>query len=227
MKELRHAWRAAGAIRHNPPFTKVPRYCADPLRSESTLKIALALLAMFACTGAVTDSRLVVQRAFESVLAAGGFRGHAEGNVFGPGLPALSGDVDVVFPDRIRVRSDNLEFIALSDRAWVNTFGLWTPADRSLLPITAFDAGAMHRAIASMRDVRPDGTQRTAQCAAHIFAMYSIGQLPGVVSQGHVRAWICDDSGRLARVEATDANTGERVTFDFDWARRPDVGAPR
>ena len=173
------------------------------------------------------DSRQVVRHALEGVLDAGGFRGHAEGNVFGAGLPALSGEIDVIFPDRIHVRSDNLEFIVLSDRAWVNTFGFWAPTDRSLLPVTAFDPAAMHRAIASMRDVRSEGAQRTSQCAAHIYALYSVGQLPGVITQGHVRAWICDDGGRLARIEATDAQTGEALTFDFDWSRRPDVGVPR
>ena len=58
----------------------------------------------------------------------------------------MEGEVDVLFPDRIHVRTDDIEFIALSDRAWINTFGLWTQTDRSLLPITAFDMAAMRQA---------------------------------------------------------------------------------
>lgn len=173
------------------------------------------------------DPRAIVQRAFDGVLAAGGFRGQAQGHVFGPQLPALSGDVEVVFPDRIHVRTDEVEFIALPERAWINTFGIWVPTDRELLPITAFDTAAMRQAIVSIRDVREEGMAKTSQCAAHVYRFRSSGRLPGAGAEGELRTWLCDDSGRPARLEATDARSGEHVIFDFDWSRRAQVRAPR
>ena len=191
------------------------------------MKTLLALLCIVAFAPAHADSRATVQHAFESVLAAGGFRGYAQGHVFGPGLPALSGEVEVVFPDRIHVNSGDLEFIALPGSAWINTFGVWTQTDRSLLPVTAFDLGAMRQAIASIRDVIVEGTAKTSQCAAHVYRFRSSGRLPGASGDGDLRAWLCDDSGRPARLEATDTHSAERVIVDFDWSRRADVRAPR
>ena len=97
---------------------------------------------------------------------------------------------------------------------------------RSLLPVTAFDPAAMRQAIASIRDVRVEGAAKMRQCAAHIFRFHSNGRLPGAGTSGDVRAWVCDDSGKPARIEATSAQ-GDRLTFDFDWSRAPNVQAPR
>jgi hypothetical protein len=190
------------------------------------VKTFVALLCILALTPAQADPRATVQRAFESVLAAGGFRGYAQGHVFGPGLPAMSGEVEVAFPDRIHVRTDELEFIALPQSAWINAFGVWTQTDRSLLPVTAFDIAAMRQAIASIRDVSIEGTATTSQCAAHVYRFRSSGRLPGAGSEGDLRTWLCDDSGRPARLEATDTHSAERVIVDFDWSRRVDVRAP-
>jgi hypothetical protein len=191
------------------------------------LKIFLVLLCALAATPAHADPHATVQHAFNGVLAAGGFLAYAQGHVFGPELPAMSGDVEVVFPDRIHVRTDEVEFIALPERAWINTFGVWVPTDRSLLPITSFVSVAMRQAIASIRDVRIEGSSKTNQCAAHVYRFRSSGRLPGAGADGDLRAWLCDDSGRPARLEATDARSGERVIVDFDWTRRADVRAPR
>jgi hypothetical protein len=191
------------------------------------VKTALALLCLLAIAAAHADPRADVQRAFDGVLAAGGFRGYAQGRVFGPGLPALSGEVDVLFPDRIHVRTDEIEFIALPERAWINAFGLWAPTDRSLLPVTAFDTAAMRQAIASISNVRIEGTAKTSHCAAHVYRFHSSGRLPGAGGEGDLRTWLCDDSGRPARLEAVDSQSAEKLVFDFDWAHRPDVSAPR
>jgi hypothetical protein len=191
------------------------------------MKILFALLCVFAIVDAHADPRADVQRAFDNVLTAGGFRGYARGHLFGPGLPALTGEVDVIFPDRIHVRTDEIEFIALPDRAWVSALGLWTPTDRSLLPVTAFDVAAMHRAIASIRDVRAEGTAKAQQCTTHVYRFRSSGQLPGGGGDGDLRVWVCDGTDHPARLEATDTQSAEKVIFDFDWSRRPDVRAPR
>jgi hypothetical protein len=142
-------------------------------------------------------------------------------------LPSLSGEVEVVFPDRIHVRTDAIEFIALPRSAWINTFGVWTQTERSLLPVTAFDPRAMREAIASISDVRLEGTAKTRQCATHVYRFHSSGRLPGAGAEGDLRTWLCDDSGRPARVEATDTRSAEHLIVDFDWSRRPDVRAPR
>jgi hypothetical protein len=42
-----------------------------------------------------------------------------------------------------------------------------------------------------------------------------------------MRAWLCDGSGRPARVEAVDTRSAEKLVFEFDWAHRPDVRPPR
>jgi hypothetical protein len=190
------------------------------------LKTFLMMACIMAAAPAPVDLRTTVQRSFEGVLAAGGFRAYAQGHVFGPDLPALSGDVEVVFPDRIHVHTDEVEFIALPDRAWINTFGIWVPTNRDLLPITAFDPVAMRQAIASIRDVQVGASSKTSQCMAHVYRFRSSGRLPGAGASGDLRAWLCDDSGRPARLEATDARSGERVIVDFDWSRRADVRAP-
>jgi len=200
---------------------------SDDAAAGVPVKSLTALLCLLMLTQAHADPRATVQHAFESVVAAGGFRGYAQGHVFGPGLPALSGEVEVVFPDRIHVRTEQLEFIALPQSAWINTFGVWTQTDRALLPVTAFDIAAMRQAIASIRDVKADGTAKTSQCPAHVYRFRSSGRLPGAGGDGDLRAWLCDDSGRPARLEATDTHSAERVIVDFDWSRRADVRAPR
>ncbi len=191
------------------------------------MKILLVMLCVMAAAPAPADPRSLVQHAFEKVMAAGGFRAYAQGHVFGPELPAMSGDVEVVFPDRIHVHTDEVEFIAMPNQAWINTFGVWIATDRELLPITAFDVAAMRQAIASIRDVQLEGTSKTSQCLAHIYRFRSSGRLPGAGAEGNLRAWLCDDSGRPARLEVTDVRSGERVVVDFDWSRRADVRAPR
>jgi len=125
------------------------------------------------------------------------------------------------------VDTGDLEFIALPGSAWINTFGIWTQTDRSLLPVTAFDIAAMRQAIASIRDVAVEGTAKTSQCAAHVYRFRSSGRLPGGGGEGNLRTWLCDDSGRPARLEATDTRSAERLVVDFDWSRRADVRAPR
>ncbi|TLY47000.1 MAG: hypothetical protein E6K53_16865 [Gammaproteobacteria bacterium] len=172
------------------------------------------------------DPRVDLQQSFEQLLASGGFRGIAQGHVFGPDLPELAGDVEVQFPDRIHASTENMEFIAIGERAWISVAGLWTSLDRSLVPVSAFDLRAARQAIASIRDARIEGTARTHQCATHVYAFRAHGQLPGAAASGDLRAWRCDDSGRIARIEATDARTRERVIFEFDWSRPAHIAAP-
>lgn len=172
------------------------------------------------------DPRADLQQSFEQLLAAGGFRGVAQGHMFGPELPEIAGDVDVQFPDRIHASTENMEFIAIGERAWISVAGLWTAVDRALVPVSAFDLRAARQAIASIRDARIEGTAKTHQCATHVYAFRARGQLPGAAANGELRAWRCDDSGRLARIEATDARTRERVIFDFDFSQRAHVAAP-
>lgn len=172
------------------------------------------------------DPRAEVQGAFEQVLAAGGFRGYAQGQVFGSELPPMSGDVDVVLPDRIHASTDNLEFIAIGEHAWISTLGVWAAVDRSMVPVTAFDMAAMRRAIGSIRDAQLEGTAKTRQCAARVYRFHASGNLPGAPANGDLRAWICENGGKPARLEASNARTREKVVFDFDWSRRPSVRAP-
>lgn len=190
------------------------------------MKTWLIAFAFLASHGAVAATPEVeIRQAFERVIDAGGFRARVEGNVFGAGTPAVSGEIDVLFPNRIHVRGQDLEFIVLPSGAWVSALGLWAPTDRNLLPVTEFDAVEMRKAIASIRDVRADGRASTSQCEANAYRFRASGQLPGAAADGDVRAWVCIDSGRVARIEASEADSG-RVVVDFDWTRRPEVSAP-
>jgi hypothetical protein len=195
--------------------------------ASNPIRLSLLLLGMlFSADAAYADARADVQRAFGQVLAAGGFRGYAQGRMFGPAAPVVSGEIDVVLPDRIAASTDNLEFIAIGDRAWISTLGVWAAVDRSLVPVTAFDVAAMRKSVDSIRDVVLEGTAKTQQCDAHVYRFRANGNLPGAPANGDLRAWICDANGRPARLDATDARTRERVVFDFDWTRHPVVRAP-
>jgi hypothetical protein len=192
------------------------------------MKFLLAgLLGIAVAMQAHADARGEVQRAFEQVVDAGGFRGYAQGRLFGPALPAMAGEIEVVFPDRIHASTDQMEFVAIGERAWINALGVWSAVDRSLVPVTAFDMAAMRRAIATIRDARVVSASKTSQCAAQVYRFRASGKLPGSNADGDLRAWICNGSGRLARLEATDARSGERVILDLDWSRRPGVRAPQ
>ena len=192
------------------------------------MKFLLAgLLGLGAAMQAHADARSEVQRAFEQVVDAGGFRGYAQGRLFGPALPAMAGEIEVVFPDRIHASTDEMEFVAIGERAWINALGVWTTVDRGLVPVTTFDMAAMRRAIATIRDARVESTSKTSQCQAQVYRFRASGKLPGSNADGDLRAWICDGSGRIARIEATDARSGERVIVDFDWSRRAAVRAPQ
>jgi len=172
------------------------------------------------------DARTDVQGAFERVVDAGGFRAEASGRVFGPDLPPMSGHIEVVFPNRIHARTDTMEFIVTPQGAWVSALGVWVPADPSLLPVTAFDPRAMRQAIASIRDVREEGTAKTAQCPTRVYRFRASGQLPGADANGDMRVWICEGNGRPARLEAADAHSGNQLTIAFDWSHRPRVDPP-
>ncbi len=189
--------------------------------------LRLLLLPVFAVIPVLAhaDARADVQRAFERILSAGGFVAHASGNVFGPGTPLIDGDIEVIFPDRIRATTSGLTFIVTPHGAWAETFGHWTPVSRDLVPIAPFDPAAMRAAIASIRDVREVGRSKSGACPATVYRFISSGQLPTATVDGTVRAWVCDGSHRLSRVEATDRSGGQIVVV-FDLGRKPRVDAP-
>jgi hypothetical protein len=189
--------------------------------------LASAAMAMFALPlAARADPRADVQQALERIVAAGGFRAEVTGAVFGPGTPATSGTIDVLFPDRIHARTEVIDFITTPEGAWINLFGVWTPVDRDRIPVTAFSRSAMRKAIASIGDVRAEGTIMTNRCEEHIYRFRASGQLPGATADGDARIWVCANDGRPAKLEATDAASGGRINLAFDWSRRPEVEAP-
>ena len=172
-----------------------------------------------------TDARAHVQDALERVVAAGGFVAHVNGQVFGPGTPATAGDIDVVFPDRIHARTEAIDFISTPGGAWINLFGIWTSVDADQIPITAFAPAAMRKAIASIGDVRAEGSVMTTACEQHVYRFRATGQLPGAEADGDARIWICEKDQRPARLEVTSAD-GAKLDVVFDWSRRARVGVP-
>lgn len=172
------------------------------------------------------DAQAEVRLAFDKVLSAGGFRGHVSGQVFGPGTPVISGEIDALFPDRIHLQGNELEFIVTAQGAWISAMGFWAPTDRSLLPVTGFDMASMSSAIASISGVRDEGRAKSSSCEnLRIYAFNASGQLPGTVANGKVRLWVCQADGRPSRIEASDPDD-QRVIIDFDWSRQPQVLAP-
>jgi hypothetical protein len=136
------------------------------------------------------------------------------------------GVIDVVFPDRIHARTEMIDFISMRDGAWINLFGVWTPVDRDQIPITSFAPGAMRKAIASIGEVRAQGSVMTSACEQKIYRFRAEGQLPGAEANGDARVWVCEKDGRPARLEATDAASGAKLNVVFDWSRRARVESP-
>jgi outer membrane lipoprotein-sorting protein len=189
--------------------------------------LAMAAAAMLALPAvALADARADVQQALERIVAGGGFRADVTGAVFGPGTPATSGTIDVVFPDRIHARTEMIDFITVPDGAWINLFGVWTPVDRDRIPVTAFSRGAMRKAIASIDDVRTEGSVMTNRCEERIYGFRASGQLPGATADGAARIWVCANDGRPVKLEATDAASGGQIKLTFDWSHKPSVEAP-
>jgi outer membrane lipoprotein-sorting protein len=189
--------------------------------------LACAAMAMFTLPlAAAADPRADVQRALERIVAAGGFRADVSGAVFGPGTPATSGTIDVLFPDRIHARTEVIDFITTPEGAWINLFGVWTPVDRERIPVTAFSRSAMRKAIASIGEVRAEGAVMTNRCEEQIYRFRASGQLPGANADGDAKIWICAKDGRPVKLEATDAASGGQIRLAFDWSRRPEVEAP-
>ena len=186
--------------------------------------LAIAMLALPLAASA--DPRNDVQRALERIVAAGGFRADVNGAVFGPGTPATSGTIDVVFPDRIHARTEMIDFITTPEGAWINLFGVWTPVDSDRIPVTAFSRSAMRKAIASIGDVHVEGTVMTNRCEQQIYRFRASGQLPGATADGDARIWVCTNDGRPARLEATDTSSGGRINLVFDWSRPAHVEVP-
>lgn len=186
--------------------------------------LVLAMLAMPLVASA--DPRADVQKALERIVAAGGFHADVNGAVFGPGTPATSGTIDVVFPDRIHARTEMIDFITTPEGAWINLFGVWTPVDSDRIPVTAFSRGAMRKAIASIGDVRAEGSVMTNRCEERIYRFRASGQLPGATADGDAKIWICANDGRPVKLEATDATSGGRINLVFDWSRPARVDAP-
>ncbi|HMM67859.1 MAG TPA: hypothetical protein PKC03_13055 [Dokdonella sp.] len=184
------------------------------------------VLAGLPAVQARADAQADVRQAFGKVLSAGGFRGQVSGNVFGPGTPAVSGEIDALFPDRIHLQGEELEFIVTADGAWISALGIWTPADRALLPVTAFDMASMRTAIASISGVRDEGRAKSTSCEnLRVYAFNASGQLPGTMANGRMRLWVCQADGRPSRIEASES-PDQRVIIDFDWTHQPQVVAP-
>lgn len=194
-------------------------------RFPASLAISAVMLAALAAP-AHADPRGDVQAALERVVAAGGFVGHVNGRVFGPGTPVTAGVIDVVFPDRIHARTEMIDFISMPDGAWINLFGVWTPVDGDQIPITSFAPGAMRKAIASISDVRAEGSVMTSACEQKIYRFRAAGQLPGAEANGDARIWICVKDGKPARLEATDGGSGAKLDVVFDWSRPAHVESP-
>jgi outer membrane lipoprotein-sorting protein len=192
---------------------------------RAIVPLVLAVVAT-AASPAHADPRSAVQDALGRVVSAGGFVAHVNGHVFGPGMPVTTGDIDVLFPDRIHARTEAIDFVSTPAGAWVNLFGVWTEVDREQIPITAFEPGPMRKAIASIGEVRAEGSVMTTACEQHIYRFRATGQLPGAQANGDARIWICEKDGRPARLEATDADSGAKLNVAFDWSRRPLVEAP-
>jgi hypothetical protein len=190
------------------------------------LKTLLAATMLALPLAAMADPRTDVQRALERIVASGGFHADVNGAVFGPGTPATSGTIDVVFPDRIHARTEMIDFITTPEGAWINLFGAWTPVDSDRIPVTAFSRAAMRKAIASIADVRAVGTVMTNRCEERIYSFRASGQLPGATADGDARIWICANDGRPVKLEATDAASGGRINLSFDWSRPARVEAP-
>lgn len=174
---------------------------------------------------AAADPGAEVRAALTRVVDDGGFHARVQGHVFGPEVAPVSGEFDVIFPDRAHVRSDSLEFVVIGEGAWVSAFDYWAPTRRELLPVTAFDPPAMRKAIAAIREVHDEGAAKTAACAARVYRFEASGSLPGADADGEVRLWVCESDRRVARLEAKDRD-GQRVVVDFDRTRRPVVTAP-
>lgn len=183
------------------------------------------LLALFAATSVPAAPAEDVRGAFNQVLTTGWFRAHAWGPIFGSDLPSVSGEVEAVFPGRLHVRTQNLEFIVLPDGAWTRALGIWVPTDPLLLPVTDFDPAAMRRAIASIQDVHLEGHAKMKTCTADVYRFRASGQLPGAQASGDMRLWKCRSDGRPARLETIDAG-GNRVTLTFDWSQPVTISAP-
>ncbi|HSS07570.1 MAG TPA: hypothetical protein VLK83_10595 [Rhodanobacteraceae bacterium] len=194
-------------------------------RSPGRLVCAVAMFAAWSVT-AHADPRTDVQAALERVVASGGFVAHVNGQVFGPGTPVTAGVIDVVFPDRIHARTEMIDFISVPDGAWINLFGIWTPVDRDQIPITSFAKPAMRKAIASIGDVRAEGSVMTSACEQNIYRFRAEGQLPGAEANGDARIWICAKDGKPAHLEAIDAGSGAKLDVVFDWSRRAQVESP-
>ena len=191
-----------------------------------TFLLCSLLASMLPSNEARADARTDVHQTFAKVLDAGGFRGQVWGSVFGPGTPAVSGEIDALFPDRIHLRGEELEYVVTADGAWIRALGYWTPADRSLLPITTFDLASMRTAIASISEAIDEGTAKSSSCEhLRIYAFNASGQLPGTVSNGKVRLWVCQANGLPSRIEAI-GSSDQSVIIDFDWSRQPRVVAP-
>jgi outer membrane lipoprotein-sorting protein len=189
-----------------------------------TSRIPVFVLALV-CANAMADARSDVQTALTRIVDDGGFHARVQGHVFGPDVAPVSGEVDVIFPDRAHVRSESLEFIVIGEGAWVSAFDYWAPTSREMLPVTAFDPPAMRKAIAAIRDVKEEGSAKTATCPARVYRFEASGSLPGADAEGEVRLWVCESDRRAARLEAKDRD-GQRVVVDFDRSRRPVVTAP-
>jgi hypothetical protein len=174
---------------------------------------------------ASADARADVQHALERVVAAGGFRASVSGPVFGPGMPPTSGTIEVVFPDRIRARTELIDFVTLPSGAWIDVLGVWTPVSRDAIPVTAFSRAEIERAIASVRDVREEGRVRSHACEQRVYRFRASGQLPGAIAGGDAKIWICTLDGRPSKIEADDAGGG-RLVVAFDWSRPARVEAP-
>ena len=111
------------------------------------VKVLMLFLCALAASPASADPRADLQRAFEGVLAAGGFRGRAGPRAFGPGLPPLAGEVDAVSGSHSRTnRRDRVHRPTTAPGS--TRSASWTPTDRSPLPVTTFDMAATRRAIA-------------------------------------------------------------------------------
>jgi hypothetical protein len=161
---------------------------------------------------ATADDRALLIDAFTKAMARGSYAMQIETEV--KGRPYRT-EMKVSYPDRYHMRSPDTEIIILPQGTWMNAGGQWmkVPMNMSQM-IAGYSKEAMQQGMASISEVRREGSEAIDGCTADLYRYRTSGEFMGVKQASTQVAAICRDTGLPLRL-VTEGKSAVTIHYDF------------
>lgn len=192
------------------------------------LSAAIAAFALLSgAPAARADAQQEIHAAFEAMVKAGKFR--TTGTTDAPRGGPQKNTVEVVWPDRFHMTSEQTEVIIVPGSTYMKQGGKWQqlPVDMSRM-IERFKPQAMKEAFVNTSNVKAIGDSTVNGHAVRGYEYDTTVKVAGVTASSHAKLWVDKDTGLPTRMESDGEAMGHKShnvnDYEFDAGIR--VEAP-